>query len=168
MHKLFNTACLLFITILSAQPKLELQQGTFSPTEAAIPTVSAEKLIELTKNWASEFNRREGGFDITDVTANTITISAFRDNAFFYRNRGEAFDHKIRYDMQLTFSSGVYRVNFAVREIYYNDKLIASTLPDYYNSQGNLKEGYEDVKPSIEATVNNIIRSHYNFLVNFR
>jgi len=170
MRKLLLTlAASLSIAYAAAQPpRMELQQSGFAPVEVPIPAIPAERLLELTQTWANEFNRREDGFDVTNVTANTITITANKDNAFFYRDRGQAFDHKIRYELQLTFNAGSYTARFVINEIYKDDKRIEYNIPDYYNSAGRLKEGYEEIERSLEATVNNIVMSHYNFLVNFR
>ncbi|RZJ54326.1 MAG: hypothetical protein EOO45_30570 [Flavobacterium sp.] len=58
---------------------------------------------------------------------------------------------------------------FIVKEIYgKNDEVIQSTIGDYYTSDGSLKEGFADVEKSLEATVNNIVTSHNNFIKNFR
>lgn len=40
-----------------------------------------EKFIEGTQLWIQEFSRGEA--DISEVTENSLTIDAFRDNAFF-------------------------------------------------------------------------------------
>lgn len=155
--------------MLRAQPpRLELRPGGFDAIDVPLPDVNAEKMLELTQNWAAEFNRREDGFDVTNLTANTITITANKENAFYYRDRGQAFDHEIRYEMQITFDNNSYAVNFVVNEIYQNNKRIEYTLPDYFTRNGRLKEGYEEIEKSLEATANNIVQSHYNFLVNFR
>lgn len=151
-----------------AQPNMVLDPNGFAPAMVQIPAVPNEKLIEVTKNWAAEYNRKEGGFDITGVTANSVTVSAYKKNAFFYRNRGEAFDHKIKYEMKLDFANGSYTITFIIKEIYANDVAIKGTLSGYFASDGSLKEGFDDVKPSLEATVNGIVRSHYNFIINYR
>ena len=165
----------LFILLLigamaAAQPKLmQLQPYGFEPIEVAIPATPNEKLVEVTNSWAQEYNRREDGADITEVTANSITISAFKKNGFFYRNRGEAFEHRIRYTMKFTFYENGYNLVFTVNDIYVdNNVLLEYKLPDYFNSEGKLKEGYENIKPSLENTVNAIVQSHYDFLIHFR
>ena len=170
MRKLLLILCCIcsFAFALAQPPAMELVQRGFEPVTVPFPATPAEKLIDLTRNWAFEFNRREGGFDVTNVTPNTITITANKENAFFYRERGQAFDHEIRYEMQLSFNSGSYTLNFVVTEIYHNNKRIDYTIPDYFTREGRLKEGYEELERSLEASVNNIVKSHYNYLNNFR
>jgi len=160
------TALLCCALSFAQPPRLELTPGGFDVVAVALPAAPAEKLIDLTKVWAFEFNRKEDGFDITNVTANSITISAFKDNAFFYRERGQAFDHKIRYTMEITFNDAGYTVDFKIPEIYSDDRLIEYTIPDYFTREGKLKEGYGAIERSLEASVNNIVKSHYNFLAN--
>lgn len=156
--------------LLNAQPpKVELQPYGFDPVEIQIPATSNEKLLELSQNWAIEYNRTRNGHDITNVTDNSMTITAFKQNAFYYRNRGDAFDHRIKYEMDISFNRDRYTLTFKVTEIYLNnDKLIEYKIPDYYTSDGKLKDGYDGLENSLEVTVNDIIRSHYNFIVNFR
>ncbi|MEL1244176.1 hypothetical protein AAEO56_07895 [Flavobacterium sp. DGU11] len=167
MHKLLF---LLFsITALAQPPKMELQPYGFDPVDVSIPATQNDKLVEITKAWVQEYNRREKGADVSNVTENTITVSAFKKNGFFYRNRGQAFEHKIRYTMKITFHEDRYTLAFSVDDIYANgDALAKYKIPDYFNSSGVLKDGYTDLEPSLERTVNDIVTSHYNFILNFR
>jgi len=171
--------CLLFIffvTLASAQPpRLELEPRGFAPVDVQIPATSNEKLIEVTKAWANEYNNRRStgnrrrGYDVTDETTNALTIHAYKRNAFFYRERGMAFNHSIDYSLRLNFYETYYTIQFTVESIYIdNDKLIESDIQDYFTSDGKLKEGYDELETSLEDNVNEIVESHYNFVINFR
>jgi hypothetical protein len=165
----FLLSCLFVTGIAVAQPKMELLSGSFPPVQAAIPQTRPEKLIEISRAWAGEFNRRQKGYDVSDVTANSLTISAFKKNAFFYRNNGEMFDYAIRYTMKITFYPDYYTLLFTVTDIYADgDSLVDYKLPDYFTSSGKIKEGYTDLEPSLEKTVNDITSSYYNFILNYR
>lgn len=169
MPKMLSLFCFFIGISAFAQPKLELTPRGFEPVEATIPSAPVEKLIDLSKTWAAEFNRKEKGADVTNVTPSGLTITAFKKNAFFFRNKGEMFEYTIRYSMKITFTNGSYSLQFTVNDIYADDDtLVQYKLPDYFDGSGNLKEGYTDLKPSIERTVNGIIASHYNFMVNFK
>lgn len=154
---------------LAQPPKMELKPNGFDPIEVAIPATPNEKLIEITKAWAQEANRSERGADVTEVTENSLTVSAYKRNGFYYRDRGETHNHRIRYSMKITFYENRYTLAFTVNDIYTDgDKLVSYKLPDYFTSEGKIKEGYTDLKPSLERTVNDIVTSHYNFIINFR
>lgn len=170
MIKSLSLLCLFAITAVNAQPPiLELTPRGFEPTQAEIPATPNEKLIEVSRAWATEVNRRQKGFDITEVTDNAMTISAFRKNAFFIRNKGEMFEYAIRYSMKLNFNTTSYTMQFIVTDIYTDvDVLVKYKLPDYFTSDGKLKEGYDNLKPSLERTVNELAISYHNFIVNFR
>lgn len=169
MSRLLSLLCLFIGLSLHAQPTLELNPRGFDAVEATIPSAPAEKLIDLSKSWASEFNRKEKGADITGVTTSGLIITAFKKNAFFFRNKGEMFEYTIRYSMKITFTNGSYSLQFTVNDIYADDDtLVKYKLPDYFLPSGELKEGYADLKPSLERTVNGIVASHYNFIANFR
>lgn len=161
---------LLLPVVTLAQPSLELEPSGFAPATVSIPTTPNDKLIELTKSWAQEYNKNnKRGYDITDVTDNSVTITSYKKNAFYYRNKGESFNHSIGYTMKLNFGEGTYTVTFSVDDIYFdNDKLLEYKIPDYFTDVGKLKEGYTGLDTSLEKNVNEIVLSHYNFLLNFR
>ncbi|MDV6168013.1 hypothetical protein R1T16_06225 [Flavobacterium sp. DG1-102-2] len=169
MHKLFTLLCFIVAITVQAQPNLELTSRGFEPVEAEVPSTPNEKLITTSENWAREFNRRQKGVDITGVTANSMSISAFKKNAFFIRSKGEMYEYTIHYTIKLKFNVSSYTLQFNVNDIYTDaDKLVKYKLPDYFTSDGSLKEGYSELKPSLERTVNEIVTSHYNYLINFR
>ncbi|WP_306350341.1 hypothetical protein [Flavobacterium sp. '19STA2R22 D10 B1'] len=164
--KYFILLTTLFLSHLAvAQPKLTLNPKGFDPIDTPI-NKSPENFIKQTKEWVSGYYRGEA--DIQDLDSRTILITAFNDDAFFYRNLGETYDYKIKYTLKFTLNDNTYTAIFQVKEIYIENKLIQSKITDYFNSSGKLKEGYQDVKPSLEKTVNSILKSHYNFLVNYR
>ena len=162
---------LFFITgICTAQPPtMELEPNGFDPVVVNIPLTPNEKLIAVSRDWALEFNRSQRGADITNVTENSMAITAYKRNAFYYRNRGFVYEFSITYTMLITFDEDSYTLNFKINDIYSDtDSLIESKIPDYFTPAGNLKEGYEALDESLEVTVNDIVKSHYNFIINFR
>ena len=165
------TLLILFIcTTIKAQPPLmELHSNGFDPVEVSIPSIPVELFIKATDTWAYEYNRLKSPVDVTNVTANTITISAYKKNAFYYRNRGEAFFYKIHYTMTITFHVNSYTLDFKVGDIYTDgDVLVEYKLPDYFTSSGKLKDGYNMLDESLQKTVNDIVNSHYNFIIKYQ
>lgn len=155
------------VTAFAQPPKVELSPSGFPRVDVSIPDTKNEKLIELSKSWALETYKR-GGYDVTDVTENSMVISAIEKRAFFYRNKGEGYDHDINFEMRLSFYGNRYSVQLFVKQIFADGVKIEYTIPDYFTSEGKLKEGYNDVKPSLENTANRILKSHYNFITNYR
>jgi len=174
MPKLYSLFCLLVFGFTSAQPpKMILNAGGFKAIDVSIPATKPEKLVSLTKTWATERERRridqDKGYDFTDVTNNTITVTGFKKNAFYYTNLGEQFEHRIEYTMKLTFYENHYTLAFNVTQIYIDNNVpVQSTLADYFKGDGTLKEGYTNLDTSLEATVNTIVQSHYDTLMNYR
>ena len=134
----------------------------FAPIEITRPFKTNEKLIEASKAWADSYNRVEN--DIYDVTTNSLSIDALKNNAFYYRNVGETFNHRIRYTLQVIFGENTCTLQFIVKEIYAKKSLTTLTVADFFAPDGRLKEDYEEVKPSLELTANNIVRSYINFI----
>lgn len=169
MQKLLLILFLFIAKNAIAQPQMVLMPYGFDPVEVQIPAISQEKFIELSKSWAAEFNRNQKGYDISNVTSNSFTITAYKRNAFFYRNLGDSFQYTIRYTMRLSLYDIYYKLTFTVTDIYADDDvLIDYKISDYFTSSGQLKDGYSDIKPSLEKTVNYIVTSHYNAIANYR
>lgn len=163
--KLLLQLFLIFFTISNyAQIKVEVTQNGIEPNSFTekIPAMTDERFIELSQIWAPEFSR--GNSNITEVTANSLTIDAFRDNAFLYRNKGETFLHNIKYQLKVTKNGDSYTASFKILEIYARKVLLKSTITDYFLPNGNLKEGFEEVKPSLERSLNIILNSYDRYL----
>jgi len=170
MFRLSSLLCFFIVAITYAQPPvMELTPHGFDPVEVAIPTTSNEKLIELSKAWAASVNNKLKGYDASNVTSNSMVISAFRRNAFFIRNNGESFNYNITYSIKLSFHGNYYTLHFVVDDIYTDDDtLIKYKIPDYFDTDGDIKEGYENMKPSLERSANDLIQSYHNYIVNYR
>lgn len=153
---------LLLVTAMYAQPRLELTPSGFPPVSFTIPPGNDEDRIETVAAWAAGYNKK--GYDISAGSNSSVVVEARRDNAFFYRDRGEEYAFRIRYALSVRFEGTTCHVDFAIREIYGKDKLLESTLADYFLSDGRLKEDFREVKPSIERTANDILGSLYKRL----
>ena len=162
----FFSAILLFFIIgtLSAQNTLEMMPRGFAPITLSAPNKPLEKLIESATAWAPYYNKK--GYDVYDVSANSITIDAWKDNAYFYRNLGERYDYNIKYSLKVVFNSDkTYTLTFAVKDIYAKEVLVKTTVADFFTPEGKLKEDFLDVKPSLENTANKIVKSFAEFIV---
>ncbi|OYU80570.1 MAG: hypothetical protein CFE23_08805 [Flavobacterium sp. BFFFF1] len=158
MKKLFTAALICFCTLLFAQPKMELTASGFSSMEFPMPDVPLENLIETAKGWASNYNRN--GYDVYDEKPNMLKIDAVKENGFYYMNRGQKFVFKIKYTLAIVFEAKVYKLSFAVKEIYgKDDTAVKSGISGYFTNEGQLKEGFDDVKPSLEYTAERIVGS---------
>ena len=163
--KLLLQLFLIFFTISNyAQIKVQVTQNGIEPNSFTekIPPMTDERFIELSQIWASEFSG--GNANNTEVTTNSLTIDAMRDNAFLYRNKGETFLHNIKYQLKVTKNGDSYTTSFKILEIYARKVLLKSTITDYFLTNGNLKEGFEEVKPSLERSVNIILNSYDRYL----
>ncbi len=162
MKKASIVYLLFFISSLAAQEKFELTPQGFAPVEIQRPEKVNEKLIEISRAWASSYNKKE--FDIYDVTENSMTVDAVKENAFYYRNVGEAFYYRIVYTLNLTFGQNTITVAFSVKEIFQKKTPVQGTIADYFTADGKMKEDFEEIKPSLEQTANNILLSYSNFI----
>ena len=130
--------------------------------QETIPPMTDERFMELSQMWIAEFSRGES--NITEVTSNSLTIDAMRDNAFLYRNKGETFLHNIKYQLKISKNGDTYTSSIKILEIYARKVLLESTIADYFLPKGNLKEGFEEVKPSLERSLNIILNSYDRYL----
>lgn len=156
---------LLFTSIITnSQVRLELTPKGFEPNplRGKLPAMTNEKFIEGTQLWIQEFSRGEA--DISEVTENSLTIDAFRDNAFFYRSLGDTFFQKVKYRIKVVKEGNEYVLSFQITEIYSKKTLLKSGITDYLTSDGKTKDGFQDVKPSIEKTVGIILDSYFRYM----
>ncbi|HEX8562666.1 MAG TPA: hypothetical protein VF676_06780 [Flavobacterium sp.] len=166
MKKIFLLMILLAAGSVSAQIKTQMTPGGFPSVKVDRPNKPLEDLIERTKAWAAYFNRNsELGYDVYDVSETGLSIDAGKINAFFYRNRGEVYQHRIRYTLRIDFSDDFYTMTFYVKEIYDGNSLTKLTIADFFAPDGRLKEDYEEVKPSLEHTVNQIMNSYAQYII---
>lgn len=141
-----------------AQIELVMTPQGFTPIEFATPNKPSDKLLQSAKSWASYYNKK--GYDVYDVTENSLSIDGFKENAYFYRNLGETYDYHIRYTLKIVFGADKKStVAFSVKEIYAKDVLVKTTIADFFTPNGNLKEDFLEVKPSLENTAENIVNS---------
>lgn len=167
MKNFYSFILLFTLTFSFGQSKSELlPNGTFPSVEETIKPMTNEKFLDGTRLWIGEFSR--GEYDITEVTENSLTIDAFRDNAFLYTNHGESFLYKIKYQLKIAKKGNKYSADFKVTEIHTKKTILESTMSQYFTSEGKLKEGFEKVKPSMDRTVNIILGSFYKYISNYR
>ena len=137
--------------------QFELTPQGFDAVEIPRPNRTNEKLIEITKDWAAYYYKQ--GCDVYNVTANSLDIDTFKDNAFFYHNLGELFSHRVKYTMRINFAEDVCRIRFIVKEIYVKKTLIKMTPADFFTPDGELKDDMDEAKKSLEKTANNALTS---------
>jgi len=163
MKHFLKIALLFCVFISSAQPKLEMTPQGFKPVEMDTPNKSLHKLLQLSKTWAANYNKK--GYDVFDVTENSLTIEALSENAYYYWNLGVKYSYDIKYTLKIVFEENQkYTLTFTVKEIHTNAVQAKTTIADFFTPEGNLKEDFKDVQPSLENTVNQIVKSYTNFI----
>lgn len=163
MKRFFTLLFVFSLTISRAQAVAEMTPKGFAPLNFTTPAKTLEKLIEASKSWAATYNK--DGFDITDVTENSLTVSGLKKYACYYWNLGVRYDYNIRYTLKITFekdNSG--KIVFNAKEFYANNVLTKTTIADFFTPDGQLKDDFKDVKPTLEATVDRMVQSYVNFI----
>lgn len=148
--------------LVYAQPKTELTPKGFTPVLIGRPDTSNEKLIETTKSWADVYNKIK--YDVYNVTESSVTVDGLKENAFFYRSRGETYKYTVLYSMEVRFGGKAISLQFSIKQIFADRTEIKSTITDYFTPDGTIKEGFEEVKTSIEETANKIMQSYSSAL----
>jgi len=165
MKLLLKIALVFFITVGSAQTKLELTTQGFLPLEIKTPNKPISQLVDISKSWAAIYNNK--GMDIFDVTQNSITIQARVENGYYYYNVGMKYNCDIIYVLKIVFEENQkYTLRISVKEIYAENLLLKTTTADFFTKDGKLKDDFKDAKPSLENTINKIVKSYSNFISN--
>jgi len=163
MKHLLKIVMLFWISFNWAQPKLEMTPKGFAPLEIEMPNQPVSELIKMSRDWAYDYN--PNGYDIFDVTENSFSIQALRENAYYNWNLAVKYNYDIKYILKIVFKENhKYTLTFIVKDIYTDDVPLKSTIADFFTSSGELKESYKDVKPSLENTVNKIVKSYINYI----
>ena len=110
MKKYLSFLLFLGFYTLSAQPKMELTPDGFASVTIPRPAKTSEKLIDLAKAWAPYYNKDE--YDVYNVTLNSLSIDAMKENAFYYRNRGEVYKHRVKYEMNVGIGETTCTIHF--------------------------------------------------------
>ena len=137
----------------------------FAPVTLETPRKTNEKLMEAARAWAPFYNKKN--YDIYDVTENSLSIDGWKENAYFYRHLGERYDYNIKYTLKVVFNTDkTYTITFFLKEVYAKEVLVKTQVADFFTADGKLKEDFEEVKPSLENTVEKILKSFSGFIVN--
>lgn len=156
---------LLISTAAITEAKLEMTPKGFLPLEIKTPNKTLDRLMELSKSWAPYYNKE--GYDVSEVTENSLTIEARSENAYYYYNVGVKYNCDIRYSMKIAFKEDkTYTLTFSVKEIYAENVLTKTTTADFFTADGKLKNDFKDAKPSLEKTANSIVKSYRTFIAN--
>ncbi|RZJ67817.1 MAG: hypothetical protein EOO50_04370 [Flavobacterium sp.] len=150
---------------LLAQVTMEFTPDGFQSFEIPKPNVPVDKLESRIRGWVMAYNERnEFGYDVYDVSENGLKIDAYKMNAFYYRNRGETFQHRIKYTLKIDYLERTLRVKFSVAEVYMGKNRVDLDPLKFFNSEGKLKADYLDAKPSLEKTAQKIVDSFVAFM----
>ena len=161
-------ATLIFIFSISANAQFTLTPSGFNSVTVEKPNKTDDKFIELAKAWAATYNRTINfPYEISNVKTNSFDIGGQLPNAFYYRNRGEAFYHRVKYTMQIELRDKTYIVRFNVNEIYTSNVLTEMTVASFFAPDGRLKEEYLEAKPSLEKSVNGIVKSFVDYMATY-
>lgn len=163
MKNLLTTTLLFFITICSAQTKLELTPQGFQTQELKTPDRLLDQLIEASKNWAPTYNKKR--YDVSEVTTNSLVIEARYENGYYSYNVGVKYNHDIVYRLKVVFNEDkTYSLSISVKEIYAENVLLKTTTADFFTEDGKLKDDFRDAKPSLENTINRIVKSYVGYI----
>lgn len=162
MKQLLLIGLFLYAGVAWAQPPFELTPNGFAPVTFTVPARDMLDRADRITRWAAKENRK--GHDVVRESDQSLRVEARRDNAFFYRDRGEEYAFRIDYVMTIGFTDDTCTVTFSVSDIYGKGRPVQMQLSDYFLSDGRLKEDFRDVKPSLERTANALLRSLYDAL----
>lgn len=145
-----------------AQVRPELTPRGFDPVVIDRPAASSEKLLERAREWAANYHRRD--YDIYDISEDGLKVDAIRNNAFYYRSRGETYFYNIRYTVDFSCNDQTCTVGFVVKEIFVKQTVSKKRLADFFTPEGKLRSEFLEVKPSLEETARGVLNSFINFI----
>lgn len=164
MTLFLKIAVFFFVSVCAAQTDVELTPQGFATLELKTPNKPVDKLIQSSKSWAAYFNKK--GYDVSEVTENSIIIQAKILNAYYTYNVGVKYNYDIEYLLKIEFqSTKTYTVSISVKEIYTENIALKTTVANFFTSDGKVKNDFKDAKPSLENSINKVLKSYTNFIV---
>ena len=164
MKYFLSFALFFFVTVISAQTNIELTPQGFMTVESKSPNKPLDQLIRDSKSWAPFYNKK--GYDISEVTENSLTIDAKVENAYHMYNVGVKYNYDITYKLKIAFdtSTNTYSLKISVKDIFTENIAVKTTTADFFTADGKVKDDYRDAKPLLEKTINKIVKSYINFM----
>lgn len=167
MKVFLSSIAFLLSVVCSAQ--FVLEPRGFNTVVLERPNLSDDALIEAVRSWiANEYQHNDAGYDIFGEKQDRLRWSSEMHNAFYYVNRGETQYHRIKYECAFRFDAERMFLDFRVIEIYTGRQPTQLTPGSFFDDQGVLKDDYLDAKPSLEASVNRLLRSFSGFMARYK
>jgi hypothetical protein len=94
-----------------------------------------------------------------------LKIEGFKLKAWYYTSMGIKNYNHMLYNIEFTFFDGSLKVNYTILQFYINEGLNAQyNYEMFFKKDGFVRSKYKDAVPSLEATMNELLFSFYNFL----
>jgi hypothetical protein len=163
MKYVLHIALFFFVTLSSAQTTIELTPQGFASIEMKTPDKPLDQLITASKSWASVYNKK--GADVSEVTENSLTVDAKIVNAYYTYNVGVKYNYDIEYTLKIEFQSNkTYTMRISVKDIYTENIVVKTKTADFFTAEGKVKDDFKDAKPSLENSINKVLKSYVNFI----
>ena len=157
----------IFISIgLNAQDSIKVTNNGFTIVSIK-KTVSDKIAYNRTIEWVNETYKNPDNVITGKVEGKSVTVKGYSSDAWNYKNLSLTYYFSMDYNIYITIQDSLIQFNIVEGNHYNSDGgRYLGNSSSFYKSNGEYRPMYNNAKPSLEATLNNLWFSYQNKFVN--
>lgn len=155
---------LLFLPLVTSAQELIIKKDGCAPVVYEFSGFSADSLYKKSVAWVKEKYRKPSEVLVADLPGEKIRVSGFMSNAYFIKQLGQKLYYDMYYDLEVEFKEGKIRVSFTPGQITGDGRKALFDVYYFFKEDGSVKNAYKDAVPSLNESVNSLVRSLTAFI----
>jgi len=166
MRKVILINLLLIATITvdgQVTPNFDLTKNGVSPIILNIDSLDAKSIYLRAMNWIQETYKDPQKVLKANIQNEKVRVETYKSNAWYYMSLGRRYDYDMDYTFEIEFKDGKVRLTYTPGQFWVQGKR-GLTYESFYKSSGELRQAYKEGEISLEASMNELKDSLYNYL----
>lgn len=145
--------------------ELKITRDGIEPIVVEVEGMTAEEIYKKAIRWVQETYDNPRMALKADIPNEKIRLDGYAKNAFWYRGLGVVKSYfDVTYTLEIAFKEGRYKYNYTINKIFSDGKIMPVELPTYFKKEGEVKQLYKDLVPSLDESLNEFHQSFYNYV----
>ncbi len=165
--------CLFILFLLHGQvhgqdySKFVLTKDGVEPIVVQFDSMSAPVLYAKAYKWVQKSYKNPEKVLKTNLQGEEIRVEAYKEGAFFYKQFGKPYYFDIEYSFTIQLKDKKIRLIYTPSQIWTSlSSRALFSYSSFFKKTGELKDVYRDAKPSMEQTMNDLVKSLCDYLNN--
>ncbi len=139
--------------------KLNFSKDGFTPLVIPVDSLKAEDIYKKSKEWIINSFINPNIVITVDEKPEKLRVNAVAKNAYSIKTLGMRSTFDVDYLMDIEIKDFKVRTSINIISVYFSNGKGKFPVNEYYKADGELRNSYKDLKPTIEATFNKLIQS---------